>query len=141
MNIARRLSKVAAAVPAPAPPKPTREEKLVLDYLAARELLRVDRFPELRDRLTTVVAEIERQIRQIAARPLTPQLLGHIASGEKVWVKSGRELPFVPPVVGSWYDDWFGLDLIKSRLAVRSHPEIMALIGDTTRSPWGMPVA
>jgi hypothetical protein len=137
MNIARRLSKLATAIPAPEPLKPTREEQKVLDYLVARALVQLGRVPEMRDQLTSHIAEFERQVRQQAATPITDQLKGHIAYVEDVRARSGREMPFIPPIIGMWYDDSFAPDLLARRLAVRRHPAIVALIGDTVASPWG----
>jgi hypothetical protein len=63
--------------------------------------------------------------------------LSHIEYVENVWIASGRELPFIPPIIGSWWDDWFAPGLTEKRLAVRRHPAVVALVGNTTASPWG----
>lgn len=137
MSIARRLSKLCAALPAPKSPQFTREEQKLLEYLVAQAALRTDRFPATRARLAARVEELERQIRRKANTPITDQLRSHVEYVENVWVASGRELPFVPPILGEWWDDWFAPDLTAKRLAVRRHPAILALLGDTTASPWG----
>jgi hypothetical protein len=137
MNIARRLSKLATALPAPQPAKATREEKQLTTYLLVRAVLQTDRPAELRDLLSARIEEVERCICRQASRIITDQLARHIEYVENVWVASGRQLPFVPPVIGSWWDDWFAPDLTVKRLAIRRHPSVVALIGDTTASPWG----
>ena len=137
MSIARRISKIAAAMPTPAPERAMREEWLLFGYLVRHSVLQTDRLPALRDQLSARVEEFELRIRKNAATPITDQLLGHIEYVEDVWVASGRKLPFIPPVIGSWSDDWFVADLTAKRLAIRRHSAVVALIGDTISSPWG----
>ena len=137
MNIARRLAKIETVLPNSKPAKPTREEQQLMVYLVAKAVLRTDRSPALRERVTALVEETERDIRWQAARSINDQLLSHIEYVEHVWVASARQLPFIPPIIGLWSDDWFMPDLTAKRLAVRRHPAIVALIGDKTGSPWG----
>lgn len=137
MSIARRLSKIATALPSPEIAKPTREEQQLKAYLIAQAALQTERPPALRDCLAARIEEVERHIHRQASTPITDQLLGHIQYVEHVWIASGRPLPFLPPIIGSWWDDWFARDLTAKRLAVRRHPAVVALIGDTTASPWG----
>jgi hypothetical protein len=137
MKISRRLKNLECALP-PAPPMElTKEERRVAFYEAAKALLQVGKFPALRERLAEYVSQTASEIRRKASHEMTDRYREHIQYQEDMWVASGRSLPFIPPVLGFDGDEWFWPGLAERRLAVRRRPSVIALIGETTSSPWG----
>lgn len=107
MKIGLRLAKLDTALPAAAALTRTREEERVLIYEVTHALARSCKCPHLQKRLTTCVNQTETEICRKAAHPLTNVYREHISYVEEMWVVSGRALPFIPPVLGSDYDEWF----------------------------------
>ena len=134
MRISRRLAKLEYSLPPARTVERTREEERILHYEVARAFVELKKFPALQDRLAAYADQTAAEICRKAALPLTNQYRDHINYIEEMWVASGRVLPFVPPVVGSNYDEWFLPGLAERRLAVRRRPSVIALIGDTASS-------
>lgn len=139
MSLGRRLAKLEVALPPTPSFQRTREEEQILLYELSIAVLKTDRLQALHVRLAKFVARTANEIRRKAAYPLSDVYVDHISYVEEMWVVSGRTLPFVPPVLGSNYDEWFLPGLSARRVAVRGRPSVVALIGDTTNPPlyWG----
>lgn len=134
MTIARRLAKLENAFPPVTTAGWTREEERVLLYELALAVIRAGKSPYLHDRLRSYSDAFALDIRRTISRPITDLYQDHIQYVEDMWVASGRKLPFVPPIIGPDYDDWFLPGLAERRIAVRRRPSIIALIGDTVAS-------
>ena len=134
MRISRRLARLEYALPPARTVERTREEERILFYEAARGSVALKKFPALQDRLAAFSDRTAAEMRRKAALPLTDLYREHIDYVEEMWVVSGRVLPFIPPVVGSDYDEWFLPGLAERRLAVRRRPSVIAVIGDTASS-------
>lgn len=135
MTLGRRLAKLEVAIPPTSAFRRTREKEQILIYELAMAVLKTERLQALHVRLAKFVARTANEIRRKAAYPLSDVYRDHIAYVEEIWAASGRTIPFVPPVLGSNYDEWFLPGLSARRLAVRGRPSVVALIGDTTSPP------
>lgn len=134
MTVARRLAKLESALPPAATSGRTYEEERVLLYELALAIIRVGKSPHLHDRLRVLSDAIARDIRRTVSRPITGLYRNHIDYVEEMWVVSGRKLPYVPPIIGPDYEDWFLPGLAERRIELRRRPSIVALIGDTVSS-------
>jgi hypothetical protein len=139
MKIGRRLAKLECALPPTPTLERTNEEQRILVYELAQALLRIGKSSSIQERLTEYASRTESEIRRKAAMPMTDIYRGHIQYVEEMWLVSGRTQPFVPPLLGSDYDEWFLPGLAERRLVMRRRPSVIALIGETISSPWAGP--
>src|SRR3546814_745824 len=81
---------------------------------------------------TSGMTWIEGEIRRTTDRHATPQFQDYLQRQvEPGWRQSGRTEPFIPPIVGWEYDDWFTPNIVQRRLAIRRRPSIVRLLGET----------
>lgn len=121
----------------PAEPEFTKEELHVAKLSLMQALARSRRSEEIRNRSQELADRLAAEIHRTVVKHATDQFRQHIGS----YVQPIREARwgdprFLPPIVGSEYDDWELPNLYCRRLAVRHCAPVVALIGPPEQ-PWG----
>jgi hypothetical protein len=135
-RLSRRLRTVEAKLPAP-PQVFTQEELHVAKMVLAGAIGRSRHSEELRERGRTTADKLKAEIVATAKRHDTEQFQRHISGYvQPTWQTRWGRPEYLPPIVGSEYDDWELPDLYRRRLAIRHLPAVIELIG-SPETAWG----
>lgn len=108
----------------------TREEIHIAKMTLAVAIGRSNHPRELRDRARQTADRLKAMIISTAKQQQTEQFRRHIAEYvQPTWENRCGRPEFLPPIVGSEYDDWEVPDLYHRRLAVRYCPTVIEIIG------------
>lgn len=149
-RLARRLKKVEAEWP-PTPRIFTLEELHLGRLALARAMARSGKSEALKLRARAAEEKLSLDIRSTAARQQADQFRRHIAEYvQPTWHTRWGHPEYIPPIIGSEYDDWDVPDLASRRLAVRCCSLVIELIGEPDPAlaratakpiPWGLIIA
>lgn len=108
--------------------EPTREELHVARMIVADAIATSKHSEQIRQRAKAAADKLASTILATAAAQQSEQFENHIRSYvEPAYVARGGV--FIPPVMGSEYDDWNAPGLADRRIAIRRCPAVIALIG------------
>ena len=132
MRVASRLKKLEGIANQHCDvPRFTYEERHVAWFEFTGTMVHTNRLPDQQDwmspRLDRFMADIQSQAVSQEADQFRRHIDGWVL---KMWKVRGLPLPFVPPVLGSEYDDWDIPNLAARRLSVRYRPSVVALLGE-----------